>query len=195
MTWLLQRVLLGASTRASALLVAVMLPTLAFAADAVPAVGAQTQSASATAVTSAVTSAITSAATSAATVPTPASSTGMLQVMVGLILVLAVLMVIAWGMKKLSGGKHAGGGAIKIVGGVHVGNRERILVIEVANEWIVVGVTATSINALSTMPKQEGVDLLPTLPLAKNFSTWLQQTIDKRNSAAGKTASGSDHVG
>ena len=119
--------------------------------------------------------------------------------MVGLILVLAVLMVIAWGMKKLSGGKHTGGGAIKIVAGVHVGNRERILVIEVANEWIVVGVTATSINALSTMPKQEGVDLSPTLPLAKNFSAWLQQTIDKRNSAASKktleSESRSDHVG
>lgn len=168
-----QRVLRGASASAGALLYAAVLPVVVYAADVVPAGGAT--------------------ASSAATAP--ASSAGMLQVMIGLILVLAVLMVIAWGMKKISGGKHAGGGAIKIVGGVHVGNRERILVIEVANEWIVVGVTATSINALSTMPKQEGVDLSPTLPLAKNFSTWLQQTIDKRNTAAGKASSGSDHGG
>ena len=124
----------------------------------------------------------------------PSSPAGMLQVMIGLMLVLGVLVVLAWGMKKISGGKQVGSGAIHIVGGINVGNRERILVVEVANEWIVVGVTATSITALSTMPKQEGVSLSPAMPIAKNFSTWLQQTIDKRNSASSKSSSGSDHA-
>lgn len=129
-----------------------------------------------------------------AAVAAPASPAGMLQVMIGLILVLGILVVIAWGMKKIGAGKPAGGGAIHIVGGINVGNRERILVVEVAGEWIVVGVTPTSITALSTMPKQEGMSLSPTMPIAKNFSAWLQQTIDKRNAAAGKSTSGSDHA-
>ena len=124
----------------------------------------------------------------------PTSPAGMLQVMIGLILVLGVLVVIAWGVKKIGGGKPVGSRAIHIVGGINVGNRERILVVEVANEWIVVGVTATSITALSTMPKQEGVTLLPATPIAKNFSAWLQQTIDKRNGTLTKSPSDSDHA-
>ena len=123
-------------------------------------------------------------ATTSTSAAAPTSPAGMLQVMVGLILVLGVLVVIAWGVKKAGVGKQAHGGAIKIVGGIHVGNRERIMVIEVADEWIVVGVTPTSITALSTMPRQEGVASSPASPLAKNFSTWLQQTVDKRKAAA-----------
>ncbi|EGF33766.1 Flagellar biosynthesis protein fliO [Oxalobacteraceae bacterium IMCC9480] len=120
------------------------------------------------------------AVTTAAPASTSTSPGSMLQVMVGLILVLGLLIAVAWSMKKMGAGKHAAAGALKIVGGVSVGNRERILVVEVADQWIVVGVTPTSINALSTMPKQEGVELSAVAPLAKNFSDWLKQTIDKR---------------
>ncbi len=127
---------------------------------------------------------VSTAVSTAATTAAPTSPAGMLQVMLGLILVLGVLVVIAWSVKKIGVGKQANGGAIKIVGGIHVGNRERIMVIEVANEWIVVGVTSASITALSTMPKQEGATLSPSLPLAKNFSSWLQQTIEKRKATA-----------
>jgi len=111
--------------------------------------------------------------------------------------VLGLLIAVAWSMKKMGAGKHAAAGSLKIVGGVSVGNRERILVIEVADQWIVVGVTPTSISALSTMPKQEGIELSAAAPLAKTFSDWLKQTIDKRktdqhNSA--KTTSGPDNA-
>ena len=129
--------------------------------------------------------AVTAPATVAATAAAPASTSpgSMLQVMVGLMLVLGLLIAVAWSMKKMGAGKHAAAGALKIVGGVSVGNRERILVVEVADQWIIVGVTPTSINALSTMPKQEGVELSAVAPLAKNFSDWLKQTIDKRKTA------------
>ncbi|MFT5590125.1 MAG: flagellar protein FliO/FliZ [Bradyrhizobium sp.] len=135
------------------------------------------------------------AATATTPVATPvaaSSSPGnMLQVMVGLMVVLGLLVAVAWSMKKMGAGKHAAAGALKIVGGVSVGNRERILVVEVADQWIVVGVTPTSINALSTMPKQEGVELSAAAPLAKNFSDWLKQTIDKRKTEQIKSASNS----
>ncbi len=122
----------------------------------------------------------TTSAPVAAPVAAATSPGNMLQVMVGLMVVLGLLIAVAWSMKKMGAGKHAAAGALKIVGGVSVGNRERILVVEVADQWIVVGVTPTSISALSTMPKQEGVELSAVAPLAKNFSDWLKQTIDKR---------------
>ena len=124
---------------------------------------------------------VCAAAAVVAPAPSPA---GMLQVTFGLLVVVALLFAVAWSMKKMGAGKFAAAGAVKVVGGVSVGNRERILVVEVADQWIVVGIAPGSITALSTMPKQIGVELSPSLPLAKNFSAWLKQTIEQRQATA-----------
>ena len=113
----------------------------------------------------------------------PASSAGgMFQVFFGLIVVLGLMVGIAWLLKRTGVAGNPASSVIRVVGGVSVGNRERILVVEVADEWIVVGVTPTNINALSTMPRQD----LPAAPqyggpVSATFATWLKQTIEKRN--------------
>lgn len=143
------------------------------------------------------------AAATAATASTAATATtaagpspgGMLQVTIGLLIVVAVLFVVAWSMKKIGAGRQAVPGAIKVVGGISVGNRERILVIEVADQWIVVGVTPTSITSLSTLPRQEGVAAMPHAVLPKSFPAWLKQTIDQRQAASQRPSSGSEHAG
>jgi flagellar protein FliO/FliZ len=104
------------------------------------------------------------------------------QVLLGLIVVLVLMAAAAWSLKKFGVSKLAGNATVKIVGGVSVGNRERVMVIEVADQWIVVGVAPGQVNALSTMPRQENVASTVVTPVAKNFSAWLKQTIDKRNS-------------
>jgi flagellar protein FliO/FliZ len=110
-----------------------------------------------------------------------ASAGSMLQVLFGLVAVLGLLAAGAWTLRRFNGSRTATGAAVKIIGGVSVGNRERILVVEVADQWIVVGVAPGRINTLSTMPRQESA-ALPEAPLpGKNFSAWLKQTIDKRN--------------
>ena len=62
---------------------------------------------------------------------------------------------------------------------------ERIMLIEVADQWIVVGASPGRVNALATLPRQEedaGAALAPQhSPAAANFSEWLKQTIEKRN--------------
>jgi hypothetical protein len=55
------------------------------------------------------------------------------------------------------------------------------LVVEVAGQWIVVGVAAGQVSALTTMPRPEQIETAESAPLQKNFSAWLRQTIDKRN--------------
>ncbi|HAN55494.1 MAG TPA: flagellar assembly protein FliO, partial [Betaproteobacteria bacterium] len=72
--------------------------------------------------------------------------------------------------------------AVRVVGGVSVGGRERVLIVEVADQWIVVGVAPGRVNALATMPRQEN-DVLTTAPAAQNFSSWLKQTMEKRNAS------------
>jgi flagellar protein FliO/FliZ len=46
-----------------------------------------------------------------------------------------------------------------MVGALSLGGRERIMVVEVGDQWIVVGASPGRVNALATMPKQEGAAL------------------------------------
>ncbi len=113
--------------------------------------------------------------------PGNASTGGMFQVLMILILVLALMVGAAWLLKRFNVAGANSGEAIKIVGGIAVGSRERIVVVEVADQWIVVGVCSGSINALSTMPKQEIVTQKSVTSLQSNFSGRLKQFMERRN--------------
>lgn len=109
----------------------------------------------------------------------PTSAGGIFQVLMGLTLVLGLMALLAWALKRLNAGRPTGNAAIRIVGGVSVGTRERILVVEAAEQWIVVGVAPGSVNALTTMPRQE----TPPAPAAMadaNFPAWLRQALGKK---------------
>jgi flagellar protein FliO/FliZ len=97
--------------------------------------------------------------------------------------VLALMLGLAWFLKRF-GPKNFGGGNsnVKLVGSLSVGTRERILVVEVGEQWIVVGASPGRMNALATMPRQESSEPAATasVPTA-NFAEWLKQTLDKRN--------------
>ncbi|WP_229421145.1 flagellar biosynthetic protein FliO [Telluria antibiotica] len=123
------------------------------------------------------------------TMPAGSSTGSLLQTLFALILVLAVLGALAWFLKRY-GPKVGGGNAnVRVVGSLNLGGRERIVVVEVGNEWIVVGASPGRINALATMPRQDAqhgdhggtnAALAPHSPAAHSFADWLKQTIDKR---------------
>jgi flagellar protein FliO/FliZ len=112
-------------------------------------------------------------------------STGSLfQVLFGLIAVLGLMAGAAWLLKRFNLSRSGTAGNVRIVGGVSVGSRERGIVVEVADQWIVVGVAPGRVNALSTMPRQDAAPVAGDAPGANpsgNFSSWLKQTIDRRN--------------
>lgn len=110
------------------------------------------------------------------------SAGSLFQVLFGLVAVLALMAGAAWIMKRFGLARNPGNSVVKIVGGVSVGHRERVLVVEVADQWIVVGVAAGRVNALASMPRQERSPASePAAAPARNFSSWLKQTIDRRN--------------
>ena len=116
----------------------------------------------------------------------PTASTGsLLQTIFALMFVLALLIGLAWAMKRYGPKALGGNSKMRVVSSLNLGGRERIVLIEVADQWIVVGASPGRINALATLPRQEGE--LPQLsnaqhgPAAANFSEWLKQTIEKRN--------------
>ena len=116
----------------------------------------------------------------------PSSSAGsLLQTIFALVFVLALLIGLAWVMKRYGPKAMGGNSKMRVVSSLNLGGRERIVLIEVADQWIVVGASPGRVNALATMPRQEGEP--PQLaaaqngPAAANFSEWLKQTIEKRN--------------
>jgi flagellar protein FliO/FliZ len=112
----------------------------------------------------------------------PSATGSGLQLLFGMVVVLGLLMGIAWWLKRFGPVRGVSTSAAKIVGGVSVGTRERVMVVEVGDQWIVIGVAPGSVNALSTMPRQEHpAQDFPHAQPATNFSSWLKQTIDKRN--------------
>jgi flagellar protein FliO/FliZ len=132
----------------------------------------------------------------AAETHTSTSAGNLFQVLFGLVIVLALMAAAAWTLRRFGIAKSTTGTPVKIVGGISVGSRERILVIEVADQWIVVGVAPGRINTLSSMPRQQPATTEAVLsgasvsangaepglpPPAKNFAAWLRQTIERRN--------------
>lgn len=124
----------------------------------------------------------TAAVSTAATASTTTTSTAgnLMQVTLGLLVVLGLMAAAAWVLRRFNTAKGNNAAHIKIIGGVSVGNRERVMVVEIADQWIVVGVAPGRVNALATMAKQETTIVTDAAP-SKNFSSWLAQTIEKRN--------------
>jgi flagellar protein FliO/FliZ len=118
----------------------------------------------------------------------PASSSvtdgGMLQVMLGLGLVLAVMAGCAWLLRRLGGMPRGGAGAIKIIGGSAVGQRERVVLIEVSDTWLVVGVAPGHVTALHSMPKGEntlGATQAADANVNGSFPVWFKRMMEKRD--------------
>jgi flagellar protein FliO/FliZ len=114
----------------------------------------------------------------------PSATGSLLTTVFSLILVLGLLVGLAWLLKRFGPKSITGGANVKLVGALSVGARERILVVEVGEQWIVVGASPGRMNALATMPRQEGGLELPPSPNAlptSNFAEWFKQTIEKRN--------------
>lgn len=113
--------------------------------------------------------------------PAPAGAAGMLQVLGGLLLVLALLVGLAWTFKRFGAHPQRAAGAIKIIGGATVGQRERVVLIEVGGTWLVIGVAQGHVTTLHSMPKGEKVKEVPGAPgAARGFAAWLHQLTERR---------------
>lgn len=107
----------------------------------------------------------------------------MLQMLAALLLVLVVVGVAAWLLKRFVANPGAAAGAIKVVAGAAVGQRERVVLVEIGATWLVLGVAPGQVNALHSMPKAAAEplgDALPSPP-RQGFHLWLRQFMEKRH--------------
>lgn len=118
----------------------------------------------------------------------PVSISGVLQVLFGLAVVLGTVAGAAWLLKRLAPGQVSAGGAIKLIGGIAVGPKERVVVVEVGDTWLVVGVAPGQVNALHNMPRLEsfqGGGKQATDD--QRFASWLKDVMKRRGMGAGNS--------
>jgi flagellar protein FliO/FliZ len=110
------------------------------------------------------------------------SAANLVQFAVGLAMVLGLIVAAGWLAKRFSIGPAASG-VVKVVAGAAVGQRERVVVVEVGDVWMVLGVAPGRVNPLHTMPRGT-VSAQPMLGIAPGasggFAGWLRQTLEKR---------------
>ena len=120
-------------------------------------------------------------ALSAAQAPAASDAGGVAQVVLGLAVVLALIVGSLWLLKRLSAPRGAAGGLLKVITAVAVGPRERVVVVEVGDVWLILGVAPGQISALQQIPRQEIRS--PTPSAATDFGVRLRQFMERNNSA------------
>ena len=111
--------------------------------------------------------------------PESTISGGLLQATLGLALVLGLIVAVAWIAKRLAPGTLRGTGVVlTIVASQAVGQRERVVVVEVADQWLVLGVAPGRVSALSTLPK--GTIPTATAPTSSPFAMALSRALGRR---------------
>ena len=94
-------------------------------------------------------------------------ATGLLQTASGLAVVIALIFLCAWAARRLGLQKHNSGRLVKIVASTALGQRERIVVVEIGGTWLALGVTPGQIQSLHSMPAQE-LPQEPKLPMRQS---------------------------
>ncbi|AGU51410.1 putative flagellar biosynthetic protein FliO [Variovorax paradoxus B4] len=94
------------------------------------------------------------------TVPTPVEAapavgaSSLLQAGFGMFAVLGLIFLCAWAARRFGLQRLGGGQFVKVVSSTMVGQRERVVVVEVGGTWLVLGIAAGRVNALHSLPAQ-----------------------------------------
>ncbi len=122
--------------------------------------------------------------------PSAVGGYGMLQAGFGMLVVLGLIFLCAWLARRFGLPRFGGGQVARVVSSTMVGQRERVVVVEVGATWLVLGVTASQVNTLHTLPAQAMPDapapLNPRLAQAGGlFAQKLRESLGVKPRSAG----------
>ena len=112
------------------------------------------------------------------TLPATEDMTGQLaQVLLGLLLVIGVIFLLAWLVRRMQQIVPRGGQVIQLLASQSLGARERLLLVQVGSEQILLGLTPGTITALHVLAQPvAAVDSQPTTP---EFAQKLMELLGK----------------
>lgn len=110
----------------------------------------------------------------------PMSGSYLFQLIIGLIIVLICIVALAWFAKRMNRLQSSTGSMLKIIGGLSMGSRERVVLLQVGSEQLLIGVSPGRINklhVLETPLEDEGVNSEKTFAtsLSEKLSTVLAE--------------------
>lgn len=108
--------------------------------------------------------------------PPPTLGGSLVQMLLGLAVVIAVLIGGLWLLKRVQNTGTRNPNLVRVVGGTALGPRERVVIVELGQNWLVLGVTPNCITTLSEMPRQP----LPQAP-AHEVPKWLRKMLEKKH--------------
>ena len=108
----------------------------------------------------------------------PFSTESLLRMFGGLLLVLILVVCLIWGLKKFRYLPAGSGGSIQLIGTLPLGQREKVVVVQLGDEQLVLGVSAGRIDCLHALKNPISID--PKLSASNSFSETLKCVLDKR---------------
>jgi len=103
----------------------------------------------------------------------PSPVFGVVQMIIGLALVLGLIVLASWLLRRFGAGPAASGSIVRIVTAASVGPRERVVLVEVQDSWLVLGVAPGRVSMLHQLPRQE---IAPAgLQAPQGFGRWLAE--------------------
>jgi flagellar protein FliO/FliZ len=107
---------------------------------------------------------------------------GFMQVLLGLGLVLAAIAATAWLLKRLGPGQVSASGSLRVVGGVAIGPKERVVLVDVGDTRLVLGVSPGHVSTLHQMPRPLDEAAPPIEPIVSIFQDKLKALLYKNGS-------------
>ncbi|NBB13623.1 flagellar biosynthetic protein FliO [Pseudomonas sp. SLFW] len=118
------------------------------------------------------------------------------QLVLGLLLVVGLIFVLAWLMRRVQRAGPAGNQVIELVGSRALGPRDRLVLVQIGNEQVLLGVSPGSITALHVM--NEPVVVPDTQNTTPEFARRLLEALGNKGMGASrgdKGRAGNDGLG
>jgi flagellar protein FliO/FliZ len=111
----------------------------------------------------------------------PSTVGAMFQVFLALGLVVLAILGAGWLLRRFGPAQMAQGGALRVLGGVMVGPRERLVLVEVGDTWLIVGVAQGHVSAVHSLPRPANAEAMGQAAADHPaFGAWLKDAWSKR---------------
>lgn len=112
----------------------------------------------------------------------PDLSGNLLQTTLGLLVVLVVIVAAAWAFKRFGNLKMGAQGQLKVVGGISLGTRERVVLLQVRDKQLLLGVAPGRIQMLHVLDEPLSAEISPN----DSFADHLQEVVAGKVNASGE---------
>ena len=96
-------------------------------------------------------------------------------------MVVAAIFAVAWLFKRMGGLSGVNSGSLRIVGGISLGGRERVVLVQVGDEQILLGVAPGRVQSLHVLGKP--IDTAKPVQGGESFATKLQAALMQRKNS------------